>query len=101
MPFSCLSGALTLYLEDGVRNEFLTKFKEPFIPIDDSDALNELESLVSKINPKSPIIFRANHRSNAYPIGGTFPEEKDKMLERISYLKEHPDLCRLQSFRGF
>jgi len=94
-------GALTLHIEDGIREEFMTKFKEPFVPIDDADALVELENLVSKIEPKSPIIFRANHGSNAYPIGGTFPEDKDAILEKISYLKDHPELCRPQGFRGF
>ena len=94
-------GALTLQIEDGIREEFMTKFKESFTPIDDADALIELENLVYKINSKSPIIFRANHGSNAYPIGGTFPEDKNKVLERIAYLREHPELCRPQGFRGF
>ena len=94
-------GALTLHLEDGIRNEFLTKFKEPFELIDDADALIELENLVSKMDPKSQVIFRANHGSNAYPIGGTFPEDKETILEKISYLKEHPELCRPIGFRGF
>ncbi|MEO9276996.1 MAG: radical SAM protein [Nitrososphaera sp.] len=94
-------GALTLHLEDGIREEFLTKFKEPFLPIDDSDALNELELLITKMQPRSPVIFRANHGSNAYPIGGTFPQDKAAMLEKISYLKEHPELCRPIGFRGF
>jgi len=94
-------GALTLHIEDGVREEFMTKFKEPFVPIDDADALIELENLVTKIEPKSPIVFRANHGSNAYPIGGTFPEDRNMILERISYLKEHPEICRPQGFREF
>jgi radical SAM superfamily enzyme YgiQ (UPF0313 family) len=94
-------GALTLHIEEGIRDEFMTKFKEPFIAIDDADALNELENLVNKIETEVPIVFRANHGSNAYPIGGTFPEDKNKILERISYLREHPELCRPQGFRGF
>lgn len=94
-------GALTLHLEDEIREEFLTKFKEPFLPIDDSDALDELELLVTKMQPGSPVIFRANHGSNAYPIGGTFPQDKGSMLEKISYLKAHPELCRPVGFRGF
>jgi coproporphyrinogen III oxidase-like Fe-S oxidoreductase len=94
-------GALTLHLEDRIRDEFLTKFKEPFELIDDSDALIELENLVSKMDPKSPVIFRDNHGSNEYPIGGTFPQEKEKILEKISYLKEHPEFCRPIGFRGF
>src|SRR5205807_10657544 len=42
-------GALTLHLEEGIREEFLTKFKEPFELIDDADSLIELENLVSKM----------------------------------------------------
>jgi histone acetyltransferase (RNA polymerase elongator complex component) len=94
-------GALTLHLEDEIRDEFLTKFKEPFIPIDDSEALDELELLIAKMEPKSPVVFRANHGSNAYPIGGTFPEDKQSMLQKISYLRSHPELCRPIGLRGF
>ncbi len=94
-------GALTLQLEEGIRDEFLTKFREPFLPIDDTDALDELELLVIKMEPATPVVFRANHGSNAYPIGGTFPQEKESMLEKISYLREHPELCRPIGFRGF
>jgi len=93
--------ALTLYLEDGIRNEFFTKFEEPFIPISDSEALNELEDLVNKIEVKDQIIFRANHGSNAYTIGGTFPEEKRMIVEKISWLKQHPEVCRPKGLRGF
>ncbi len=94
-------GALTLHLDNGIHDEFLEKFKEPFLPIDDADALDELESLVSKMEPSSPVVFRANHGSNAYPIGGTFPQEKQSMLEKISYQSQHPELCRPIGFRGF
>ena len=94
-------GALTLHLEEGIRDEFLTKFKEPFIPIDDSDALDELEMLIRNIEPKIPVIFRANHGSNAYPIGGTFPDDKEAMLEKISYLRHNPQLGRPVGLRGF
>jgi coproporphyrinogen III oxidase-like Fe-S oxidoreductase len=94
-------GALTLHLDNGIHDEFLSKFKEPFLPIDDTDALDELESLVSKMEPSSPVVFRANHGSNAYPIGGTFPQEKQSMLEKISYLRQHPEVCRPVGFRGF
>jgi len=94
-------GALTLHLEDGIRDEFLTKFKEPFLPIDDSEALGELELLISKMEPNTPVVFRANHGSNAYPIGGTFPQDKQSMLQKISYLRDHPELCRPVGLRGF
>jgi hypothetical protein len=63
--------------------------------------LAELELLVSKIEPSTQVVFRANHGSNAYPIGGTFPQDKHAMLEKISHLKSHPELCRPVGFRGF
>jgi radical SAM superfamily enzyme YgiQ (UPF0313 family) len=94
-------GTLTLHLEDGIRDEFLTKFKEPFLPIDDSEALDELELLISKMEPGTEVIFRANHGSNAYPIGGTFPQDKQSMLQKISHLRAHPELCRPVGLRGF
>ncbi len=94
-------GALTLHLEEGIRDEFLAKFKEPFVLIDDSDALDELEMLIENMKPNDPVIFRANHGSNAYPIAGTFPEDKNAMLQKISHLREHPELCRPAGLRGF
>ena len=94
-------GALTLHLDGSIKEEFLAKFKEPFLPIDDAGALDELELLVSSISPSSPVVFRANHGSNAYPIGGTFPVDRQDMLQKISYLRQHPELCRPVGFRGF
>ena len=94
-------GALTLYLEDGIKDEFMTKFKEPFVPVDDVDVLDELEILVSKIDSKKPIVFRSNHASNAYAIGGILPAEKDRLLQEISALKTHPEFCRPKEVRRF
>ncbi len=94
-------GALTLILETGVKEEFLTKFDEPFHEINDDEALEELHDLVERINVKEKMVFRANHGSNAYNIAGTFPHEKDTMLEKISWLKEHPENVRPEGFRAF
>jgi len=95
------SAALTLIIEPGVKDEFMTKFGEPFVPISDSEAIDELENLVANINAKNEIIFRANHGSNAYTIKGTFPQDKDSMLEKISWMKKHPEVIRPQGLRGF
>jgi len=95
------SAALTLIIEPGVKDEFMTKFGEPFVPISDSEALDELENLVANINAKNEIIFRANHGSNAYTVKGTFPQDKDSMLEKISWMKKHPEVIRPQGLRGF
>lgn len=93
--------ALTLYLENGIKDEFLTKFGEPFIPVNDSEALDELEDLIKQIDVKDKVIFRANHGSNAYTIKGTFPQDKQVMLERIFWMKQHPEVIRPAGLRGF
>jgi radical SAM superfamily enzyme YgiQ (UPF0313 family) len=94
-------GALTLYLENGIKQEFLDKFGEPFIPVSDSEARDELEDLVSQIDAKDQIVFRANHGSNAYTIKGTFPQDKQMMLDKITWMKQHPEVIRPVGLRGF
>lgn len=94
-------GALTLYLENGIKDEFFTKFNEPFISLSDSEVLDEIEDLVSRIDIKDEIIFRANHGSNAYNVAGTFPKDKSLMLEKISWMRQHPEVARPKGLRGF
>ncbi len=94
-------GALTLYMEPNIEKEFYAKFKEPFQPLEDLEILSEMESLVSSIDVKGQVIFRANHASNVYSIGGTLPQDKDKILEKIRYLKEHPENLKPKILRRF
>ncbi len=94
-------GALTLYLENGIRGEFLSKFGEKFVPISDAEALDELHGLVGGIDVDRDVIFRANHGSNAYNIKGTFPHDKSRMLSDIEWARSHPETARPQGLRGF
>lgn len=94
-------GALTLYLENGIKDEFLQKYNGEFVRLNDDEALEELEGLLSGIETKEEIVFRVNHGSNAYTIKGTFPQDKQKMLDQIRWLKEHPEVVRPQGLRGF
>lgn len=94
-------GALTLYLENGIKEEFYSKFEEPFELISDDEAINELKDLISQIDVIDEIIFRANHGSNAYTIKGTFPQDKQAMLEKIGWMREHPEVVRPKGLRGF
>jgi radical SAM superfamily enzyme YgiQ (UPF0313 family) len=94
-------GALTLYLEDGVRDEFFSKFSEPFEHIDDMEVLDELERLVKAFDPSRPVVFRANHASNVYSVGGTLPKDKDKILSLIEGLKSHPEMLKPKFLRRF
>lgn len=94
-------GALTLYMETHMEKEFYDKFNEPFYPLEDSDILNEIESMISNIDLKEQVIFRANHASNIYSIGGTLPHDKNKILEKIKYLKEHQEILKPKILRRF
>ena len=94
-------GALTLYLEDGIYNEFMNKFGEPFTPLDDIEVLEELERLILDFNPVTPVIFRANHASNVYSLGGTIPQDKQKLLSLISELKLRPEMLKPKILRRF
>jgi radical SAM superfamily enzyme YgiQ (UPF0313 family) len=93
--------ALNLQLEDEIYNEFMSKFAEPFVVLGDTEILNELERLVSNIKPINPIIFRANHASNVYSLGGTLPEDKEKILSLIRGLKVRPELLKPKILRRF
>ena len=94
-------GTLTLYLENGIKDEFLQKYNGEFVKLNDDEALNELEGLLDKIETKEEIIFRANHGSNAYTIKGTFPQDKQKMLDSLRWMKGHPEVARPEGLRGF
>ena len=94
-------GALTLYIEDGIYNEFMLKFGEPFTALDDIEVLEELERLILDFNPVTPVIFRANHASNVYSFAGTFPQDKQKLLSLISELKLRPEMLNPKILRRF
>jgi radical SAM superfamily enzyme YgiQ (UPF0313 family) len=94
-------GALTLYLEEGIYNEFMTKFGEPFVTVDDIGILDELEKLVTSFNPSTRVVFRANHASNVYSIGGTMPDDRGKILAVIESLKAHPEMLKPRFLRRF
>jgi radical SAM superfamily enzyme YgiQ (UPF0313 family) len=93
--------ALNLQLEKGIYDEFLGKFGEPFIPLEDTEILDELGRLIAQIKPQRPIIFRANHASNVYSIGGTLPNDKAKLLSLIEDLKKSPRLLKPKVLRRF
>ena len=60
-----------------------------------------MKSLVSIIDIKGQVIFTANHASNVYSIGSTLAQDKDKILEKIRYLKEHPENLKPKILRRF
>ena len=94
-------GALTLYLENGIKQEFLDKYEGEFIRINDDESLEELYDLINQIDTKDEIVFRVNHGSNAYTVKGTFPQNKQEMLDKVEWMKKHPEIVRPEGLRGF
>ncbi|MBF0563036.1 MAG: radical SAM protein [Alphaproteobacteria bacterium] len=75
----------TLQLDLGRAEEpgFLARWGEPFEPLDDFAILHEQTRLIAGLNPPSPIIFRSNHASNALPLAGTLPKDRERLLSAI------------------
>ena len=63
--------------------------------------LDEIEGLVSGLDPPTPVIFRANHASNVYSLGGTIPEDKEKLLSLIRDLRSRPEMLKPKFLRRF
>ena len=94
-------GVLTLYLENGIKSEFLSKYEGTFEALSDEEALDELDRLVAGLDVEDRVVFRATHGSNAYTFGGTLPQDKGAILEKISWAKNHPETSRPKGLRGF
>lgn len=93
--------ALNLQLDETVRGEFMSKFGEPFFWLTDLEILDELEKLTVLFDPARQVIFRANHASNVYSIGGNLPSERSKLQRLIHELKNHPEMLRPRIVRRF
>jgi radical SAM superfamily enzyme YgiQ (UPF0313 family) len=94
-------GALTLHLDPSLHDEFMGKYAEPFEFLEDMEVLDELERLIKNFDPKTQVVFRANHASNVYSIKGTMPDDREKVLGLVRSLKSHPEMLKPKSLRGF
>jgi coproporphyrinogen III oxidase-like Fe-S oxidoreductase len=74
---------LQLGLDPMIKDEFLQRFGEPFEPQDDAGMLVEQQHLVAQLDPPTPVIFRSNHASNALPLAGTLPKDRDALLSAL------------------
>ena len=92
---------LQLGLEPSIKKHF-TKAFEDFTPLEDQAILKEQHRLISALNPQTPIIFRSNHASNALPLKGTLPKDKDRLLVELDHaLSVGQSALVPKAFRGF
>ncbi len=97
---STLQLGLTDTKEDGFFERFEKKGKT-FEFASDLDMLEEQKQFIAQINPKKPIIFRSNHASNALPLKGTLPKDKENLLEVLDSALDDETLLRPKFLRGF
>ena len=62
--------------------------------------LLELRWLLGDIDVAGPTVFRTNHASNYLPVGGSLPEDKERMLELIDKGLSDSSLLRPESRRA-
>jgi len=91
---------LQLVLSDETEPHYLERFKEDFVPQDDSGVMAELKLLIESIDPPKPIIFRSNHASNALALAGTLPKDKASLLEQIEQVTLGEKALRPKWMRG-
>ena len=70
---------LQLGLDPMIEAEFRARFGEPFETQDDAGMPAEQSRLISQLDPPRPVIFRSNHASNALPLAGTLPRDRDAL----------------------
>jgi len=95
---------LQLGLTNTKEDEFFKRFEKKnseFIFCDDKDMLEEQKMLISLINPKKPIVFRSNHASNALPLKGTLPRNKQELIVVLALSIEDDSMLRPKFLRGF
>ena len=97
---STLQLGLSYTKEDDFFKRFEDKNQE-FIYCSDEDMLDEQKRFISLINPKKSIIFRSNHASNALPLKGTLPKDRDNLLDVLGQALEDETLLRPKFLRGF
>ncbi|MFW9979978.1 MAG: radical SAM protein [Candidatus Thorarchaeota archaeon] len=87
-------GALTLMLPKGTPIHELLERGE-FVPMQPMAILKELKNLIENLE-LSNCIFRTNHASNYLPIGGTLPNDKDRMLTLLTKTLSEADETQLR-----
>ena len=91
---------LQLSLDATIEVEFRKRFGEPFELQDDAAMLIEQQRLISRIDPPRPVIFRSNHASNALPLAGTLPKDRDALLAALAAARAGELALRPKHLRG-
>ncbi|WP_238701732.1 radical SAM protein [Mariprofundus erugo] len=89
---------LQLYVDPAIAGEFYQKFGEPFLCQDDQGMLREQARLIAGLN--RPLIFRSDHASNAFPLAGNLPRDREKLLAELKRAMRGEQQLRPWYLRG-
>lgn len=92
---------LQLGLDKDIKEKFLKGFDD-FKSLSDEQILDEQKRFLELLVPKTKIIFRSNHASNALHLAGTLPKDTTRLLCEIDEAMQigEPALVP-KSFRSF
>ena len=62
--------------------------------------LIEQQRLIEQLDPPTPVIFRSNHASNALPLAGTLPKDRDALLAVLEAAQAGAVPLRPSDMRG-
>ena len=68
-----------------------------FTPLNPYQTVIELYEIIKRIDVDNKCIFRSNHASNYYSIKGTFPDDKEKMMQKLKYIIDNPEEYNLKA----
>jgi radical SAM superfamily enzyme YgiQ (UPF0313 family) len=57
--------------------------KQGFEMLTTKELIGEMRDILELCDFHSPVIFRANHVSNQYPVGGVLPRDKKKIINQL------------------
>ena len=73
---------LQLGLDEACEEDFYRRF-EGFVMPDDARLLEEQKRFLELLAPRSPVIFRSNHASNALHLAGTLPRDSRRLIAEV------------------
>ncbi len=59
--------------------------------LDPVEITREMRTFVAALEPRSGIVFRANHASNYLPLGGTLPKDREAILAALDAALADPE----------
>ncbi len=94
---------LQLRLEPIIEGEFMEKFARrggEFKWQDDIGILEEQMRLITQLEPPAPLVFRSNHASNALPLRGSLPSDRERLLSALMAARAGQIALRPSQMRG-